>query len=537
MSDQNNEQGSAAPGSQINESNLFAATVAPVSPPPGVDPSQQAQDAQQQTPAQEPEKKDESAATSGIVFGYYPDSKTVSLDKPIMYAATKEEMDSADGVLRILPDSPSVIGSVLNNLPEAQVKPDARNYSWVENLQGGMAFAPAKEMFSNCLGRTGSKWRQGLDTGNGTVLNARIPGWGADNGKMAMLTGERALMQIKAALGQGSYLDVPLWRSGFWVRLVTPTQEELTELWQTIAQNKISFGRETYGLAFANQSVFFSSALFDFAISHVYDTSLKNRKDFRQRIDMLDEITLTWGMAKLIWPNGFYYERATTNKDGTPGEIVKGRIDIGRTLILDNEALSPWQKSHMENTQPGTMTDEAVERYRAEFALTTGRDIELAPGVKMRLRIPTAEQHIIAGKRWVNDIVSNIDKTFQLDGDDTTRQAFITERSKATLMRQYGHLVAGIKTDKVDLTIENNEEDIDTIISHAFSADKKITNKFFNEAKKFLEDSTVSIVGTPAAEEESPPMSRFPHMLPIDVQTTFFILLVQKIGALRSREM
>lgn len=527
MSDQDSAQDNT---SSSSESNLFTATVAAVQPPGGFAPEEKA-------PAPEAEEKPQEQTTSGIVFGYYPDSKTVEISKQIMFAATKEEMAEAEAVLRILPDTPSVIGSVLNNLPEAQVKPDARNYEWVENLQGGMAFAPAKEMFYKCLARPTGKWRQGLETAPGTVLNARIPGWGSDNGKMAMLTGDRALMQIKAALGQGSYLDVPLWRSGFWVRLVTPTQEELTELWQTIAQNKISFGRETYGLAFANQSVFFNSALFDFAMAHVFDTSLKNRKDFRQRIDMLDEITLTWGMAKLIWPNGFHYERATTNKDGTPGEIVKGRIDIGRTLILDNDALTPWQKSHMENTQPGTMTDESVERYRTEFALNTGRDIELAPGVKMRLRIPTAEQHIVAGKRWVNDIVSNIDKTFQLQGDDTTRQAYITERSKATLMRQYGHLVAAIKTDKVDLTIENNEEDIDTIISHAFSADKKITNKFFSEAKKFLEDSTISIVGTPAAGEESPPMTRFPHMLPIDVQTTFFILLVQKIAALRNREM
>jgi hypothetical protein len=125
-----------------------------------------------------------------------------------------------------------------------------------------------------------------------------------------------------------------------------------------------------------------------------------------------------------------------------------------------------------------------------------------------------------------------VDDAFAEPPEDNRRANLIVQHGQATAMRQYTHwvesILAGGSTIVDSETIEN--------ILNDFSADDDIRSKFFDEVRRFIDDSTLAIIGTPAAaHEKSDTLPRFPHVLPMNVEHTFFTLLEQKVMRISQR--
>jgi hypothetical protein len=301
-----------------------------------------------------------------------------------------------------------------------------------------------------------------------------------------------------------------------------------------MTEEKITLGRQTYGLAFANNSVIYNGWLMDFALAHVYDSSLKTelQENMRNHISSLDIPTIAWGLACVIWPGGFPYARSVLDQTTEQNKVIKEILKIGKLLFVDNASLSAWQISHMANSHGSTMTLESISRYRDEFTRGKGRVVKIADKLNITLRNPSLDQFLTSGQKWVHNIVNMVDRSFGLPPSDGVRDSYILDQGKATNMRQYAHFVESIDADGQTIDdLETVEQTID-----ALSSDDDIRKAFFDGVKNYIEDSTIAVVAIPVTEVgEKTNLPRFPHLLAIDVTSVFFILLVQKIPHIQAR--
>lgn len=447
------------------------------------------------------------------------------------FTPMEKAWDQNQILLSLPSDTPENTKKALDAIPNISLDETPDGDDWVSTLRASGYAMPVNGWFGKTLERPEAQYRQGVQSERGTLTIA-APKF-SDTGGMK-LTGERAVLRVRALTGMGSVIRIPLWHSGFWVTVKAPSDGEVLELNRRLTEEKILLGRITHGLAYANHSVVFAGWVMDFVISNIYDTTLKPelQQDLRKYISVLDIPLLAWGMACAIWPNGFPYARAVLDQATNQNKVIKEIVKIGRLLWVDNSALSPWQISHMANNHSGTMDQAMLERYRNEFTRGKGRRVKLAENLSVMLRVPNLEQYLTSGQKWVNGIVSMVDKAFGMDQNEMIRDNYIMDQSRATNMRQYVHYVESIEAG--DNTIDDGET-IDKTCD-ALSSDDDIRAAYFKGVREFTEDATVALVAVPAMENDADKtLPRFPHLLPLDALSTFFILLVQRIPQIQAR--
>jgi len=466
-------------------------------------------------PQEDPHPERARGETKLEVFGELPGNEFTTVD-PVVFLSSTDEADLIDRRNR---------GPNLEETEESQAREQI--------LGAALESLPAKNQLIETLRREGSDWTQFVQA-ESAKLGISVPKAEAVQDG-AIISGERAVLRVRQQLGIGTLIQVPLWHSGIWLTFKAPEDSAMLELFRRIRAEKTSLGYQTYGLTFANTSVFYNQWLIDFALEHVYDSTLKNPETLRKNISSLDIPSLLWGLACAHYPRGFQYGRAVVNELGELVKEVRGRLNVGRCLWVDYKALTPWQiNSHMARRVSATVTQEMLDRYRAEFTRGVEREVDLGQGVKMTLGVPSVEDYQNSGQKWVNGILHLFNSVVADGVDQDARQKAMHMQGKATNMRQYAHWVK-----KITLTKTNNDivdvETIENTLSNLSSQDE-IRSAYFRECMKYIDDSTIAVIATPTAHpaEDKRALPRFEHLLPLDVASTFFTLLVQKdlrIGA------
>ena len=445
------------------------------------------------------------------------------LDKPL----TPDDI-----ILSIPGDTEARIEEALDAMPNIKIDGTADGSEWARMIGAARYSVPAKGWFTETVGRESATFRQSVTSERGR-LTAGVPKF--DDGTDTKLTGEKAVLRVRSLLGMGSVVQIPLWHSGFWITFKAPSEASMLELNRRLIDEKILLGRLTYGLAFANNSVFFAGWLMDFAINHIYATTLKSdvQDNLRSRISTLDIPIIAWGLACVIWPRGFPYARAVLDQNAGQNKIIREKLNLGKCHWTDTASLTPWQIAHMASRHGSTMTADSIDKYRNEFTRGKGRTIELAPNLEVTLRVPSMNQYLTSGQKWVNNIVAMVDRAFGLPPSNDVRDNYIMEQGKATNMRQFSHWVESLN---VGGNLIEDEETLDLTFD-ALSSDEGIREKYFAGVKKYIEDATMSIIAIPATEEtDVSDLPRFPHLLPIDAMSVLFILLVMKVQKIQERE-
>lgn len=504
MSDENQET-AAAPGDSPNPSAVEAVT-----------PSDTAQ-----------------PAVDEISLEPWPAATNVTQELEV-FSPLPKEMKS-EVTIALPSDTDERTSAVLAKYPNVDYENSEGGAEWANTLAQAQMSISYKGQFRRTVDRPDSNFRQMVPSEKGP-LAAGTPRFKENTGGTSW-TGEKAVLRVRALMGVGSIVQVPLWHSGFWITLKAPTEGAVLELNRRLAEEKIILGRLTHGLAFANNSVFFAGWLMDFALSHIYETSLKpellETKSLRDRISCLDIPILAWGLACVIWPRGFPYARAVLDAKTQETKVVKELVSVGKLLWTDLASLTPWQIGHMANRHGGNMSEEALERYKNDFTRGKGRQIKFSEQLSFTTKVPSLNEYLVSGQKWVNSIVSTVDKAFGTPPGDSTRNQYILDQGKASNMRQYVHWVESLSAGE-DGVIDHPET-IELTLD-ALSSSDEYRKIYFDEVRNFIEDSTIAVIAVPATEEgDKPPLPRFPHLLPIDAMSVFFTLLVQKADQIQSR--
>lgn len=386
------------------------------------------------------------------------------------------------------------------------------------------------DQYQETITRINSSYKQYLQTEKGKI-GFSVPKF-ADK-DTPTVSGTRALLRIRAVIGQGSLITIPLYHSGFHITIQAPKDSALLELRRRLMEDKIKLGRETGGIVFSNTQAYTSGWLLDMISELYYDCTLKNAGDWRKRVKIPDLPILIWGLACSIWPNGFQYSRPVLTEQGVKEkQIITGKIDVSKLMWVDNNAFSDKQKGHMTNRLGSTMSDEAVESYIGDFHLYSGRQIEINENLKINLKVPNIDEFVESGHRWVSETTAIVERTLSGDNvDPAFRRLAISNQAKASSIRMYSHWVESLVVD------DSVQTDLDTILEalEIFSSDKEITKKIYDGISKYIDDVTYAVIAIPETSGKETGLPRFPRLIPIDVMGVFFTLLIQRIDLLLNR--
>jgi len=440
------------------------------------------------------------------------------------------DINSAEELIPVLSHNTKHTNQILDGNVEAERSDTAAARRWKSTAEGSFDSVAVGRQFEETLAREGSEFRQYLASEKGKISYAS-PKFGEAG--VAKVTGEKAQLRVRALLGLGGILTIPLWHSGFHITIKTPSESALIELRRRIIEDKISLGRHTHGLAFSNVGSYITSWILNFILDHVYDTTLKDSRDLASKIKTPDLPILFWGLACSVWPKGFQYARSLMTEEGiTNKQIVTGRINVGKLMWVDNTAFTKFQKAHMSNRMAGSMTEESIQRYQEDFVLFKGRSIEINEQLKINLKTPNAAEYILSGQQWVASLSQIVEQTFTDERDDVdNRNRAITEHANATLMRHYGHWVENID---VEGSIQADRETIDNILE-TLSEDTDTRKKFHEQVGKYIDDVTVALIAIPEVTQKGTGIERFPNLIPLDVISVFFTLLMQRVALILNR--
>lgn len=471
------------------------------------------------TPAAPAEAKEEEE--KGI--GYLPNSTTTVQDHEVFQQLS--DWDDAATTVVGLADTRMRTRQAIEGLPNIDPTTTEAGREWAGYMQRSLDSAPQRDQWRDALDREGSTWRQGLDSEKGPIRFGALNFKNVDGGKVS---GPRAVLQVRALVGLGNVIQVPLFHSGFHISVKAPGDSDMIELNRRLLDEKIVVGRTTNGLAYANTSSYITQTLLDFVMGYIYDTSLqeKDLDAIRSMISAHDLPLLFWGLACAVWPRGFQYARPYIDPVNKAEKVLKARLMVSKLCFIDTKSFTPWQVRHMANKLSGSMSTEMVKRYREEFTVGQPRKVQLSKDLAVTLKVPSAVEYVQAGAKWIAEITKTVDDAFSEAPDDNKRAGYIVRHGQATAMRQYTHWVSMVHPLNSYI---DDPEDIENVLND-LSADDEIRAKFFDEVKKYIDDTALALIGTPAALHESnETLPRFPHILPMNVEHTFFTLLEQKV--------
>lgn len=386
--------------------------------------------------------------------------------------------------------------------------------------------------------RETAAWTQ-VPTFQGTQLVASIPRLKADNKGTGILTGEKAIQKITGLLSPlGTTLSVPCWHTGIWLTLRTPTLAALVELDQRLAAEKILLGRATRGLVFSNESVAVNKHLVEFILAHCIDSSFRPLEpdQIAKVLKLPDLGVIATFMAATIYMRGFPYSFSCTVDLENCTHVSKELLSLTKLLWVDTAQLTEKQLKQMASPTPKVRHTQAdVDAYQAEWRTVPSGVLEINESVSLVFRLPTIDEHVQSGYRWVDDLVQATEAAFGQSLTANERSQYLMAQARATSVRRYSHWIEkAIVTELIDgEPTQSFVEDEETLsnLYVKFSSVSEISEKITDAIGNFINDRTMAIIAIP--NESCPNCGKFHlsvdgpmgHLIPLDAVSTFFHVL------------
>ena len=443
----------------------------------------------------------------------------------------------------------------LTSLPSEDIDAGEK---WANSLAQSVQKHANEPLFKESLARENSDWKQSVEHSGRDMGIAELKTKKPEN---SILKGARARLEFSKHLGVWSIISVPLWHSGIWVNLKTPSEIEILELYRYFTNTKVKVGRDTSGFGFENGMSFTIDRLMTFIKDHIHSTTVK-LDDTNEEVDISSIVlsqdipTLVWGIACAQYPRGFQYRRACLTDPSKCYDVIEERINLTKLQWVDNKALSEANRNFMADKQPKIRTVESIKQYQSQilnlskrtFTIVTTNDKEFNITVKS----PTISEYISSGYKWISNLENEVDKVLSSDSSDKSssqsegtsqakeKNTLISRYAQATAMRQYSHWVDKIEFD------DNSVEDSESIeeIMDILSQDIKASLEIIEQVNKYINHTTISMIGIPTYEcakcgemQEGNDKARpaFANVIPLDPITVFFDLLVSRTRLITSR--
>lgn len=388
--------------------------------------------------------------------------------------------------------------------------------------------------FGDSLNREGSHWHPKVEY-EGQRLGPSSPRVGT-YGKGEKIAGIHAIRKIQALTGGGGMVKVPLWHSGFYISIKAPTDMQLLNYHDTVAREKIELGKNTVGLIFSNSSSYTNSSIYDLAVDCIYETSVKDCSigDIKEILSINDFPIIAWALAYTMYPNGYSYVSPCIADPKNCQAVTEALLDIRKLLWVDRTALNEKQKRHMSQYSDSQCTRADVKAYQDEFDNTDDNTYVNDLGFTVAFKQPTLKEHLESGARWIHELDNVVRDVFTEEVRQDRINAYINNRANLTKLRSFTHYIKHV-TWHDDDSITVAEETIERLMDQ-FSANPDIIEDLGNKLDKYIDKSSIAIVGLPRVPcpkcgktETTDEAKANPWIIPINPVRLFFRLRDRKL--------
>lgn len=354
------------------------------------------------------------------------------------------------------------------------------------------------------------------------------------------------LARALSVLGLGKPVYTPLYATGIWLKLRTPTAAEFVALDETIVNELQRYGTFTHGVIFTNDSVILRKHVSDFILDHVeWSTAPYDSPDYlKSIIKITDMDEMIRAIMQTRYPDGYPFIQTCTVDPNVCRHTVEGLIDLRELHWVDNSKLTLKQRNMMKSPKR-RLTEEELKAYQDEFNNSSASQLvissesseenlitvdNLINGIVINFDIPTIERYEDYGIAWINQIEATVDATFKEKSDVKVRAQRINERINASSIKTYGQYVKSIEiyTEGNIFSTVTDEEELDNIFDY-ISGEATYIEQFAKAIKRYINLSLVSMVGIlnyecpNCGKKHDTPEGNFHIVLPIDALSTFFI--------------
>lgn len=424
----------------------------------------------------------------------------------------------------------------MKRAPNLSTEDDAKLTTYGTHIREGLNQLPMGNDMLDVTGRPTAAWTQSPNS-NGVELAGAVPKFKIREG--GKYSGEAARNLVRSTLSMGTVFSVPLWHSGFWVTLRSPSEGALLELHRQLTQDKTLLGRATYGLICSQSTSYSAKVMTDFIMAHLHSSSLQVGDDdsILRYIKTPDYQLLLWGLACATWPNGYQYQRACITAVEKCTYVVNERVNLSRLQWTDTSSLTARQIQHMTNRQKQSVSVEQVKIYSDDFIAGRKSSVKITDQLSMVLKMPLLTDFLNAGFRWISSLEEQYGRAMGLREEE--RNKYLLSHGQAQAMRQYSHFVHAIVVGDEEI---DDPADIDSILADLSSQDQ-IRSTFLEKVQTFQNEGIVSFIAIPnykcpacgGLQNPKAIDGQDHELIPLDVAQTFFPLLMQKLSTIEDR--
>lgn len=511
---------------------------------------------------------------------------TVEVDGPtVETAADVKPVVGAEGSEQVEPESAEVVGSIWD---ECELHPDASEHLtelfpvfgredapegadialspttavnlaalaqakelftqddliWMLNAQQAAMVAPTDNIGLRRLMREGSHWTQripAVDPKGDKISISMLPSKAKrPKGPGEEVSGSDALERFMAGTTMGGTVTVPLTNTGIWVRLSPAGASFLAELDRNLAYARMQVGLDTNGITGSTDDLIFREIINEAALRLITATNypVKDPMDLREVIDDEDHKTLSWALAKVLYPKGIMVSIPCI--DPKCGHVDTFRANPARMHLIDRSKLNAKQLQYLARGITRPMTMDEIEDYKAQF-VKTAKYSKRIMNREFLFRSPTISEKLQIGRSWLSSVNQAVDSAMaSTPDDDMKRNNIIQQITAIEQVCRYAHYISEIRIyDEDDEMSENyftitGESEIRTILK-ALSTEPEITEELIEAIEEFLVEIGTTLIGYPNAScskcnhENVPDKVKNRLILPFDPDTGFFILAQRKI--------
>ena len=310
-------------------------------------------------------------------------------------------------------------------------------------------------------------------------------------------TANEAVMIYDSLSSSGSTFEIPLWHSGIWLYIKRPTLSDSIELDKQIANERSVLGRNTRGASFANDGLFISKHVVEFALKHTFDHNVKGgTKDILRSLILQPDIqTIAWALGLVEYPAGFPFDQACTANPSKCKHVTKEIVNLSKVHRPDTSRFDSEHRKFMAGHST-KRTIEDITKYQETLDIRNPV-VKVNDYASIVMRIPTIENHLEAGYAWVNEIEANTVATFGITLEGNARATYEEDQAIATRLRNYAHWVDKIVLKSGDVTTPVTDRTAIDKLLVKMSSDRREVNIIQNAIDEFMSANLLVVIGTP----------------------------------------
>lgn len=439
------------------------------------------------------------------------------------------------------------LSAVSEDLLAINFERDSKALGWAECLDSGASLGTANDAYISAMAAENANFTQ-VPEYNGKKLVMGVTKMRRAEGQE--LTSNNAVMYAMGALGLGLPVSTPLWSSGWWVTFRPAGDDEWVAFNNRLSSLTALSARRVSGLIMSNINAVFLEAALDFAISHIYATNIQfestpssGRQNYLRLLRDPDINTFLLAFLAACNSSGYPIARSCTSKIKECMEKVSDTVDLQLLLVANTARLEERHLAHMSRNGPGQVTEVQIKEYQDSLLPSQERTVQVVQNemaeISAVLRVPTAEERVLAGNRWVNSITEMVNRVLSQDATTRQRDETFYQYTKASILREYSHWIKELHVNGATIV---NLESIENTLSQV-TAHGTLRDTLYKVIGEYIEDSSIGIAALPnyncpscsQAQKEIRPEDHFRESIALDVVQTFFSLARLRLVDVMSR--